>query len=207
MLQNRIDPWGRLCADQAHGTLMGNRGILHNEQREVVRPWAHQAWVTCQLEFGTLKRPTPLWSSTKNYSELFFLDEATAFSAGHRPCNFCQRVRSQKFKTAWIAANAAGTGFVSMTTLDKVLHNERVQQDKSKLTFESPVGHLPVGTMFADGDHSFLTSNRGFLPWSFDGYGKPVNIDAGKAVRVLTPSSVVKAFAQGFTPNVHPSGM
>lgn len=186
---------------------MGNRGILHNEQREVVRPWQHHAWVTCLLEFGPLKRPIPLWSSTKDYSELFFLDEATAFSAGHRPCNFCQRKRSQEFKAAWVAANAPETGFVSMAMLDKVLHNERVQRNKSKLTYAAPVGALPVGTMFADGENAFLKSERGVLPWSFQSYDQPVHIDANKVVRVLTPLSVVKAFEWGFMPTVHSSGM
>lgn len=59
---------------------MGNRGILHNGDNKIVRPWAHKAWVTCLLEFNGIKRPKPF--SPGNYSELFFIDEATAFAAG-----------------------------------------------------------------------------------------------------------------------------
>lgn len=104
-LQNRVDPWGALCATASRGTLMGNRGILHDDRNRIVRPWAHRAWVTCLLEFNGIKRSRPF--SPGNYSELFFIDEATAFSAGHRPCAHCQRLRHREFKDAWVRANVA----------------------------------------------------------------------------------------------------
>ena len=205
MLQNRIDPWGRLCAVPDRGMLMGNRGILHNAESEAVRPWKHQAWVTCCLKFESLERPKPLWSSLQHYSELFFLDEATAFAAGHRPCNYCQRARSQEFKEAWTKVNAPDVEFVSTAALDKALHKERVSRDRSKRTFDAPAGELPMGTMFAADDQAFLVSPRGALPWSFAGYGSSQPIDASHVVSVLTPPSVVNAFRQGFVPRVHPS--
>lgn len=84
---------------------MGNRGILHDDGNRIVRPWAHKAWVTCLLEFNGVKRPKPF--SPGNYSELFFMDEATAFAAGHRPCAHCQRARHREFKDSWVRANGA----------------------------------------------------------------------------------------------------
>jgi hypothetical protein len=32
-LQNRVDPWGKLIAVNARGSFLGNRGILHNDQK------------------------------------------------------------------------------------------------------------------------------------------------------------------------------
>lgn len=102
-LQNRVDPSGRLCAVQSRGMLMGNRGILHNDRNEIIKPRAHKAWVTCLLEYKGIKRPKPF--SKGSYSELFFLDEATAFAAGHLPCAYCQRARHLAFKASWVRAN------------------------------------------------------------------------------------------------------
>ncbi|MBT4289856.1 MAG: hypothetical protein HOD92_21225 [Deltaproteobacteria bacterium] len=87
-LQNRVDPWGRILTSPYRGTLLGNRGILHNENRQVVKNHQHQNWVTCLLEFKERKREL---MSPHHYTELFFLDEATALSAGHRPCGECTR--------------------------------------------------------------------------------------------------------------------
>ncbi len=94
-LQNRVDPWGYLRATSARGSLMGNRGILHNQEKRIVRPWAHKAWIACLLSYGSVRRAV---FAPGNYSELFFLDEATALSAGHRPCGQCQRERYRLFK-------------------------------------------------------------------------------------------------------------
>src|SRR5690606_20009325 len=101
-LQNRVDPWGRLNAVRARGTLMGNRGILHDDAGRIVRPWKGKAWIACALHWKDWQR-TPFTPGT--WSELFFLDEATAFAAGHRPCKLCRRVRHLEFKRAWLAAN------------------------------------------------------------------------------------------------------
>lgn len=204
MLQNRVDPWGKLHATSERGTLMGNRGILHGPDRTVLRESAHQHWVSCLLEFGGRRRPTP-FSTTDNYSELFFLDEATAFSAGHRPCHHCQRERSTGFKAAWLSANPRGNGFVSLHQIDKALHRERVDRERKKRRFEQTLGTLPVGTVFEHAGHACLVSPRGALPWSFRGYEQPMAIAAHSAVQVLTPESVVRAFAAGFVPHLHTS--
>jgi len=204
MLQNRVNPWGELVAVREYGTLMGNRGILHNADQRIVRQWQHKAWVTCLLEFGGLRRPKP-FSTTDNYSELFFLDEATSFAAGHRPCHYCQRGRAKLFKQAWCAAHNDGTTFVSQGDMDSQLHRERASRKGQKVTYQERAGVLPFGTMFTTGHQSYLVTPRGFLTWSFAGYGAGQQIDVETVVAVLTPKSTVAAFNQGFTPKVHPS--
>ena len=204
-LQNRVDPWGRLRVNPARGALMGNRGILHDDENKIVRPWAHKAWVTCLLEFKSIKRAKPF--SPGNYSELFFIDEATAFAAGHRPCAYCQRERHLKFKEAWVRANVADkTGAqISMTDVDRLLHAERARKGGAKVTFDAVLGSLPVGVMFEHQDAAYLVSPRGFLPWSFSGYGERTDMDTASTVAVLTPRSMVQAFAHGFEPKLHGS--
>lgn len=184
---------------------MGNRGILHNDGNKIVRPWAHKAWVTCLLEFNGIRRPKPF--SHGNYSELFFLDEATAFAAGHRPCAHCQRARHREFKDAWVRANVADELRAStlMPAIDRVLHAERCVPGGRKVTFEAPLVELPKGTIFEHEDAAYLVAAAGYLPWSFEGYGEPKDMEAAAVVQVLTPSSVVRAFAFGFIPEFNPS--
>ena len=204
-LQNRIDPWGELCAVPSKGTLMGNRGILHDEENKIVRPWAHKAWVTCLLQYNGIKRPKPF--SPGNYSELFFIDEATAFAAGHRPCAYCQRARHLEFKDAWVRANVADELRAStlMPAIDRVLHAERCIPGGRKVTFEVPLVELPLGAIFEYEEAAHLVAADGYLPWSFDGYGAAESISPSAVVKVLTPQSVIRAFAQGFMPKVHAS--
>ncbi len=82
MLQNRVDPLGNIIRTAARGSWMGNRGLLHDENQNIRRPFKLQAWLICLLEFKGRKRPV---MAPRQYTELFFMDEATAFSAGHRP--------------------------------------------------------------------------------------------------------------------------
>ncbi|MFV0679418.1 hypothetical protein [Ottowia sp.] len=184
---------------------MGNRGILHDECNRIVKPWAHKAWVTCLLSFKEIKRPRPF--SQGNYSELFFLDETTAFSAGHRPCAHCQRERHLRFKEAWLRANVAeaARSSTNMPEIDNALHNERAIRGGGKQTFDATLSDLPVGAMLEYEGQAFLVATRGYLPWSFEGYGSPRNIDGGMSIKVLTPESIVRTFAIGFIPNAHSS--
>lgn len=201
MLQNRVDPWGNLCAVPDRGTLMGNRGILHDNSNNIVRPWAHKSWVICLTKFNNIERPKPF--SKGNYSELFFLDEATGLAAGHRPCWYCQRERNKLFKDAWIKANVPSErrGSVTMAEIDKVIHSERALPSRGKKTFAAALTDLPVGTMFDHDDRAYLVHHHlSFLPWSFAGYGAPVALDSKLSINVLTPASVVRAFQNGFEP-------
>ncbi len=205
-LQNRVDPWGVLNAVPSKAaTRMGNRGILHNESNAIVRPWAHKAWVSCLLSFKDIKRPRPF--SAGQYSELFFLDEATAFSAGHRPCAYCQRERHMRFKEAWLQGNvdAHSRAAMRMPEIDRLLHADRVVGRSDKRTYTAGISTLPVGTMFERGGSAFVVSTKGYLPWSFDGYGEATEIGPDTSVTVLTPQSIVRAFLCGFVPQLHTS--
>src|ERR1700729_1628773 len=102
MLQNRVDPFGNIIKTAARGQWMGNRGVIHDHHQTLVRPFRLLAWITCVLEFKDRKREL---MAPDRYTELFFLDEATSFAAGHRPCAECRTKAFNRFKTAWVGAN------------------------------------------------------------------------------------------------------
>lgn len=204
MLQNRVNPWGNLCLVTDRGTRMGNRGILHDESSHIVRPWAHKGWVICLTEFNGISRPKPF--SKGNYSELFFLDEATGLAAGHRPCWYCQRKRNKLFKDAWIKGNVPDEkrDAITMEQIDRVLHSERVAPNRGKKTYAATLADLPFGAIFECDAQAFLVDHhRCYRPWSFAGYGAPNAIDPTMSVNVLTPASVVRACQSGFSPEIH----
>jgi hypothetical protein len=201
-LQNRVDPWGRLHSVSARGAWMGNRGVLHDASRAISRPWRSKAWILCRLEFKGRRRQV---FAPGRYSELFFLDEATAFSAGHRPCAECNRERFNAFKRAWLAANAE-LGLppgAKAADIDRVLHAERIPE---KMTYEASLDELPDGVMVERDGTALLVRGDALYPWSFAGYGAPLPRPRGAArVRVLTPRSMVGALAHGLVPQIHPS--
>src|SRR5580698_8654486 len=123
-LQNRVDPFGNLIRTHARGTLMGNRGgALHNSQREIVRNYKSRRWITCVLEFRGRRRTV---MSERRYTELFFLDEAVALAAGHRPCAECRRERFNAFKEAWVRSeDLPRTDFLYVDEMDLELHRAR----------------------------------------------------------------------------------
>ena len=204
-LQNRVDPWGQLKAVSAHGAMLGNRGIIHNEQKQITAPWRGKAWVTCQLRFEGITRAV---FSTGSYSELFFVDEATALSAGHRPCADCRRERFNEFKSAWVAANRERVepDNPTIAEIDKVLHAERASKDGEKVTFEAKIDELPPGTFIDVGGDTMLIWRGRMRAWSFEGYSKGhERPPSSTIVRVLTPASNVRIFSAGFSPQVNVS--
>lgn len=204
-LQNRVDPWGKLHAVDARGTLMGNRGQLHDSQRRIVRSSARTAWVTCTLAFNGRHREV---FGPGTYSELFFLDEATALAAGHRPCATCQRQRYDAFKSAWLKTNGARLTQESppMADIDKLLAAERTDHQGRKASFDARLGQLPDGTMIEMQGAAWLLWQGKLRRWTFHGYTDTVEALLVQApVRVLTPSSVVQAIDAGFAPQAHAS--
>ena len=148
--QNRVSPTGELIRTRARGTLMGNRGCLHNRHREIAnpdRPYSKSTldWKWCQIETDGPKRELmkPDW-----YTELFFLDEATALAAGHRPCFQCSRDRYDKFVAAWKAGNPGKFDVArwAVTAMDSALHAERLDSNQRKVTYPENLDTLPVGT-------------------------------------------------------------
>lgn len=205
-LQNRVTPWGEILALAERGLLMGNRGCLHDANRRILKAWARPPWVTCLLEFHGRQREL---MAPGQYTELFFLDEATALAAGHRPCATCRREDYTRFKDLWLAANpelAARSGG-TMASIDRLLHAERVDDAGQKRTWAARLAELPEGTMVSpeDGREALLWYRGVLHPWTPAGYGAPRPAPTETRMQVLTPPSVVKALARGYHPMLHPS--
>lgn len=197
--QNRVDPLGNFHAVPARGTLMGNRGILHDDTQTIVRYHQHRNWVTCVQSYKDVKRSI---MAPRSYTELFFLDEATAFAAGHRPCARCRRERYREFTNAWRRTHGAPeVGRPIRDTIDRALHAHRIDAKKRQITFEAPVESLPDGTMFSDGDDVMLIWRGRHLLWSFEGYKNRTRQASGN-VMALTPRPLVAIFKNGFTPSI-----
>jgi len=213
-LQNRVTPFGDLIATGHRGTLMGNRGCLHDAQKQIRRPYAVKRWIICVLEFRGRHRQV---MSPGRYTELFFLDEATALAAGHRPCAECQHERYVLFREIWKAANAGlldGAGYgaaCGAEEMDSILHAERLDVGRQKRTYLSLLSELPAGVMVADAAGvPFLIHKDGLLRWEPGGYSRNPsgNVCAPDGtVRVLTPGSIVRAIAEGFPVSLHPSAL
>lgn len=165
-LQNRVDPWGRLIAVSARGAWLGNRGILHNERKEIISPWKHKSWVTCELQFKGRKRDI---FSQGTYSELFFLDEATALSAGHRPCAECRRARYNEFKAIWLKVNPQMESS-SVDQIDKQLHKERAVRGGAKMKHCLKFEDLPEGAFIEIEGEAWLFWMGALKKWSPSGY-------------------------------------
>ncbi len=218
--QNRVSPFGNIIATSARGTLMGNRGCLHNAQGQVIRAHQNKRWIICQLEFKGRQRRV---MSPGKYTELFFLDETTALSAGHRPCAECFHPRFKCFTNIWQQANPElvpdpqlrnpqlrnpqlRNPQLRVNTLDAILHQERLA-NKEKVTYTEHLANLPSGAMvMLDGDwQAYLQLEDKLLPWSPEGYGQAKAYDKNKIVQVLTPRSVVRTLAAGYQPLIHPT--
>ena len=199
MLQNRVDPFGNLIKTTARGAWMGNRGVLHNHAQEILRPFKLKAWITCRLEFKGRSRPI---MAPDRWTELFFLDEATAFAAGHRPCCECRRADFNRFKHAWLKGNPEYnfSEKTSIREIDKILHQERIGHDQSKKTFGANPADLPDGSFVLFNHSPFLVLDDKLFQWSPSGYEKEIAMSDIAQLPVLTPRSVVNAFRAGYLP-------
>src|SRR5450432_3485343 len=153
-LQNRVTPFGDIIATPHRGMFTGNRGIIHDPAtKTLTRRWASQAWLTCVCEFRGRRRKV---MGGRSWTELFFLDEATALSAGHRPCFFCRRDDANRFRAAWKEGNSAGDPLLARD-IDAVLHRERLN-GRTKRLHPLPLrwNKLPDGAMLRDGAESLL---------------------------------------------------
>ena len=197
-LRNRVTPFGEIIADPARGLLLGNRGCLHRDGR-IVRHHANRRWIACRLEWKGARRAL---QQPGRWTELFFLDEATALAAGHRPCAYCRRGDYDRYRAAW--ARAAGTVAPGADHMDDALHGERVRGRDTKVTFPAAAATLPDGAFVTDGDVALLVHGGVLRPWHPGGYGPALAPPVGPLV-VLTPRSTVAAIRAGYTPAVHPS--
>lgn len=202
--QNRVTPFGAIVAVSARGTLTGNRGCLHDDRQNIRRQFQGTRWIVCLLEF---KGRTRTLMTPGHYTELFFLDEATALAAGHRPCAECQRERFIRFRDLWAIANPAlaGSSRPAAAVMDAALHQERTGPgDRGHGPCDS-IEHMPDGVFVTDDDRTaYLIAGGGLLRWSPGGYERPT-APLRLPVRVLTPASIVRTLAAGYPADIHPS--
>jgi hypothetical protein len=200
-LQNRVDPFGNLFRTQARGTMMGNRGgALHDGRQEIVRSYKSRRWITCVLEFRGRKRTV---MSEGRYTELFFLDEAVAFAAGHRPCAECRRGSFNAFREAWQRARRLERRPFA-DAMDLELHPARIDR-RRKVTCEAAKGSLPDGCFVQIEERAYLVWNDALLLWTPEGYTKRLARPADSIVTVLTPEPIVACMRQGYKPRIHES--
>jgi hypothetical protein len=202
-LQNRVLPSQELVAESARGLLMGNRGCLHGGSRELgVSRWRSKLWICCVLRWRDIRRdPMP----PGRWTALFFLDEATALAAGHRPCAYCRRLDYRAFTEAWRAAHQLAAR-PKAYEMDARLHAERVEsRTRAQVTRPARAGDLPDGAILAHrGNTGLLLAGR-LLPWSLAGYGPAEPLDPAEQVDLLTPPATIAALAAGYRPLLHPS--
>jgi hypothetical protein len=202
-LQNRVTPSGDIIADPHRGLFTGNRGIIHDPATKTLlkKRWSSPAWLVCLCEFRGWRRNV---MGGRSWTELFFLDEATAFAAGHRPCFFCRREDANRFRAAWEQGN--GVSPVLARDIDAVLHRERLDRGKKRLhPLPGPIHALPDGAMVQAGDAHFLIAQGKALRWSMAGYRPPR--DAIGDAMLLTPPSTMRAMGAGYRPVLHASAM
>jgi hypothetical protein len=174
---------------------MGNRGCIHDASGHLTdRRWARKAWVTCLLSFKGRQRQV---MAPGKYTELFFLDEATALAAGHRPCATCRRDDYSRFKQLW-----ADSG---IEAIDNKLHQERFISGVWQNDWHPSLNDLPDGTFVVLDDPStaWLVWGNELLEWSPGGYRSRINQADVKTVTVLTPRSIVAVLTAGYLPKLH----
>jgi hypothetical protein len=201
-LQNRVTPLGELVAVPERGLVYGNRGCLHDERRRIRRSYAGRRWIACRLEFRGRHRSDPMQAG--RYTGLFFLDEATAFAAGHRPCAECRREDYRRFLALW-------GGTPGADAIDARLHAERIDPGtKARRLHRAPFDALPDGTFVLVARHAFLVLGRELLRWSPGGYEERRPRPPAGAALVVTPPSLRAVLAAGWSgvvPLLHPSSV
>ena len=196
-LGNRVTPLGELIAHPARGLVYGNRGCVHDDRGEIRRRYATRRWIACRLEFKGWQRG-PLMQPGK-FTELFFLDEATALAAGHRPCALCRREDYRRFLEIVDAPGA--------DQIDERLHRERLD-GRGRRLYPALLDELPDGSFVLNDDQPWLVLGGGLLRWTPAGYRGRVVRAQDRRVQTITPPSLVELLRAGWEPAVpllHPS--
>jgi hypothetical protein len=200
-LQNRVSPFGDLFAASARGRFMGNRGgRFHTDAKTLTaRRWVSRQWICCVLDFRGRQRD--VWG--RYYTELFFLDEPTAFAAGHRPCFECRRKDAQAFAEKWRVAHRLRTP-PKAGEMDDVLHAERLL-GRAKRLHRRDIEALPDGAFVTLEEAAFAVRGDALLRWTPQGYDARRPRPRGIAVDVLTPPAILAVLSAGYAPRWHPS--
>jgi len=200
-LQNRVTPLGELIAVAERGLVYGNRGCLHDDAGRIRRGWATRRWIGCRLAFRGWQRGRLLQPG--KFTELFFLDDATALAAGHRPCALCRRADYDHLGELWAGLHAAERG---ADAIDLRLHGERLDGRRRRL-HRAGLGTLPDGAFVLADDGPRLVLEDRLLAWSTAGYSDPRPRPGGHG-RLITPPSLVELLRTGHKPLVpllHPT--
>lgn len=162
--QNRVTPFGQIMAVPERGTMMGNRGILHDAKGQLRRNWTTKAWIICSLALRPGRKPLQMMAPG-HYTPLFFLDEATALAVGHHPCGECRRSVYNRFKSLWLEANADLIQQASppIVAFDAILHRERLTERREKRIYQAHLADLPNGTFIALDDAAYLMWEKSLL--------------------------------------------
>jgi len=199
-LQNRVLPTGEIVAHPARGMFTGNRGILHRPDRTLgVSRWTHKHWIICDLEHpkGVHHGPMP----HRGWTALFFLDEAVALAAGHRPCAYCRRAAYRRWMEAWSDAHGRAA---TREEVDHSLHAHRVTRTRKQIVHSAEPMDLPNFTFVLWANRPYMIWLDRLLPFQPEGYGAPIPTRPGQ-VQVLTPMPTVLTLRAGFEPKVQSS--
>ncbi|HST16399.1 MAG TPA: hypothetical protein VLK36_01940 [Gaiellaceae bacterium] len=203
-LRNRVTPLSELVADPARGLVYGNRGCLHDDRGRIRRRYAGRRWIACRLRFRGWHR-SPLLQPGR-FTELFFLDEATAFAAGHRPCALCRREDYVRFGELWAEQHPGEAG---ADVVDARLHAERLTDGRAQRHHEARLDRLPDGAFVLVDEQPWLVHGDRLLRYTLAGYVDPRARRRG-AARLITPPSLVEVLRAGWDPAVplfHPSAL
>jgi len=202
--QNRVTPLSELIATPARGLVYGNRGCLHDDEGRIKRCWNGRRWISCQLRFKDWQRTALLQPG--RFTELFFLDEATAFAAGHRPCALCRRADYNRFVETWQTLHP---GPSSADAIDAHLHLERVDlTTRGQRHHDAPFDGLPDGAFVLHDGTPHLVLGESLLAWSAAGYPARSPRPTHRQARVITPPSLVAVLRtdwRSLVTVVHPS--
>ena len=202
-LQNRVTPLGELVADPARGLVYGNRGCLHDAAGRIVRQYQVRRWIACRLRFKDRRR-SPLMRPGR-FTELFFLDEATALAAGHRPCGECRRADYVGFLERWLERRP---GESRADAVDLRLHAERLEPSGGRRLHESALSALPDGAFVLRDGEPHVVVGAALRLWTPRGYTARLPRAVRGAAMVITPPSLVEHLRDARSsalPLLHPS--
>ena len=203
--RNRATPLGEVIADPARGLVYANRGVLHDSRGEIRRRYNGRRWIACRLQFKGRRRV--LLMAPGRFTELFFLDEATAFAAGHRPCGECRYEDYQRFSALWRDLHP---GQIGADAMDRQLHSERMDLvTRGQQRRPMACDELPDGAYVLIDERPWLVLGGELAQWTPSGYRARRPRPRGETTLVLTPPSLVAVLRAGWDPQtvplLHPS--
>lgn len=209
--RNRVDPWGDLHAVLARGLYTGNRGCLVDDAGQLTRHHNGSLWITCRTEFRDWKHPL---DAPRAWTPLFFLDDAVALAAGHRPCGLCRRSDYLAFRDA-VTIAARSDRPVLAGELNRRIAAERHRRGRGlvragdRMLSTSDLDALPTGTVMVDSvtRQPRLVTKHHLQSFGFDGWLPASERPQGVIVEVLTPPTSVLALKNGYVPRLHPTAL